>query len=192
MSGADALLRPFHRLRGAGRPRAVNGAPAFGAFRAALAVIAVGLGSPSVASGQAMRDPSWAGVEHLLVLAQLAPTGGFADQALSRRICDAVKASAERDAPVSVECVGYGDRRLREPGYIALLVHAALDRADGPTRIVLAMRVLRQGPFAPSGTYFGAAPRVARFTPDARDNPDFERAVAASLAELLPWRQGRS
>lgn len=135
----------------------------------------------------AMRDPTWNNVRELVILSHVAATGRLGDDMLAKDICEQVKRLAEANAPFPVECVGFGDRRLHEPGYISLLVHSSIDRTESSQRIVYAMRTSGKGELGIGGSYFGAAPRVAPYSGSASENEAFEIALRVSLGEVLPW-----
>ncbi|HYJ83871.1 MAG TPA: hypothetical protein VEW26_13640 [Allosphingosinicella sp.] len=109
---------------------------------------------------------------------------------LEEEICDTVRALAADGAPVPVSRVGFGDPAVLEPGTVTLLVHASVQNDGGQRLVALDVR-----PFRPGGDHnailFGAAPRAVRIPGSGPGGDKLEAALAAALAETLPWRQGR-
>ncbi|HEX8063337.1 MAG TPA: hypothetical protein VF535_08985 [Allosphingosinicella sp.] len=109
---------------------------------------------------------------------------------LQEEMCDAVRALAADGAPMPVSRVGFGDPAVLEPGTVTLLVHASVQN-DGDRRLV----ALDVRPFRPGGDHnailFGAAPRAVRIPGSGPGGDKLEAALAAALAETLPWRHGR-
>jgi hypothetical protein len=105
-------------------------------------------------------------------------------------MCDIVRKLAAEGAPVPVSRVALGDPAVLEPGMVTLLVHASVQN-DGEARLV----ALDVRPFRTGGDHvavlFGAAPRAVRIAGSGPGGDKLEAALAAALAETLPWRQGR-
>ncbi len=110
---------------------------------------------------------------------------------LQEELCTIVRSLASDGAPVPVTKVGFGDPAVLEPGTVTLLVHASL-QPDGDERLV----VLDVRPFRPGGDHnvllFGPAPRAVRIPRTGAGGTKLEVAIAAALAEILPWRQDRN
>ena len=92
-------------------------------------------------------------------------------------------------APVPVAVIACGIRRARSPaGHTSR--HASV-QSDGDQRLV----ALDVRTFRPGGDHnailFGAPPRAVRIPGSGPGGDKLEAAVAAALAETLPWRQGR-
>ncbi|WP_394646658.1 hypothetical protein [uncultured Sphingomonas sp.] len=121
-----------------------------------------------------------------LGVACLVHTGNGVDHgALHDRLCAAVRAQAAKGAPVPVK-VAAPDAAALAPGQVTLLVHANVERVRGADVMALSVRPFRNA--ADAGQFFGAAPRVVA----AGDAAALDRAVAALLAETLPWQAGPS
>jgi hypothetical protein len=133
-------------------------------------------------------DRSWRGVDRVSILCQVTSSKpAISNTDVSKTLCQRIKAAAERDAPVPVQIVGYGDPSLRGGDTVALLVQAAVvDVAPERPGLILSMRTERSASLDGGGTYFGPAPRLASFT-SAADGAAWDGAIAASLSELLPW-----
>lgn len=122
-------------------------------------------------------------VERLQVLCLLQGDRGIAPEADQERLCNAVARLAEDGAELPVAIIPIGDPQVVAPGGLTLLVHGALTDAYGGKRLAFTVRPYRPS-VAGSDVLFGAMPRLADFTDDAA----LEAAVAASLNEVLPWR----
>jgi hypothetical protein len=137
-------------------------------------------------------DRNWRGVDRVSILcqvtsAQLDDNRVIATDEMTKTLCQRIKAAAERNAPIPVEVVGYGDPSLRSGDAVALLVQATVvDTAPGRPALILAMRTERSASLDGGGTYFGPAPRLASFT-SAADGAAWDPAIRASLSEILPW-----
>jgi hypothetical protein len=109
---------------------------------------------------------------------------------LQEELCGVVRSLAADRAPVPVSRIAFGDPAVLEPGSVTLLVHASLQK-DGDQRLM----ALNVRPFRPGGDHnailFGATPRVVRLPATGAGGNPLEAAVAAALAETLPWRQAR-
>jgi hypothetical protein len=140
---------------------------------------------------QAATPPlTWQQAGSIRVLCLVAPSTRSDARPLQEELCDTVRTLAADRAPVPVSRVGFGDPAVLEPGTVTLLVHASVQN-DGDRRLV----ALDVRPFRPGGDHhailFGAAPRAVRIPGSGPGGDKLEAAVAAALAETLPWRQGR-
>jgi hypothetical protein len=160
------------------------------AFRA-LALLLGAAALLNVAPAQASTPVlTWQQAGSIRVLCVVGPkTRPDADK-LQEEMCDSVRTLAADGAPVPVSRVGFGDPVILEPGTVTLLVHASVQN-DGDRRLV----ALDVRPFRPGGDHnailFGAAPRAVRIPGSGPGGDKLEAALAAALAETLPWRQGR-
>jgi hypothetical protein len=164
--------------------------------RAFCALALLGAAPVTAAPAQAATQPLlWqqaTAVQILCVVA--APPAGSDVRAsnndLETELCDIVRALAADGAPVPVGPLGFGDPAILEPGTVTLLVHASVRNDGGERLVALAIR-----PFRPGGddnaVLFGAAPSAVRLPAHGRGGDRLEAAVAAALAETLPWRHGR-
>jgi hypothetical protein len=134
-------------------------------------------------------DPTFYGAEALFILAHSVPAGREAATVDSGRLCEQVRRIAAESAPIPVKCADYGDVARAGPGIVSLLVHAAVADAPGAKDqlLVFSMRAERSRPLGSPGTFFGAAPRVAPLARAGEKESPFERALRASLSEILPW-----
>ena len=125
--------------------------------------------------------PIWQDVTSLGVTCLVHTPRGVETGALHDRVCAAVRAQAAKGAPVPVEVAAIGGAALA-PGRVTLLVHANVERVGGAEVMALTLRPFRNA--AGAGQFFGARPRVVA----AGDVAALDRAVAALLAETLPWQ----
>jgi hypothetical protein len=132
----------------------------------------------------------WQQAGAIRILCVVGPATRSDARPLQEELCDTVRALAADGAPVPVSRVGFGDPVVLEPGTVTLLVHASVQK-DGDQRLV----ALDVRPFRPGGDHnfilFGAAPRAVRIPGSGPGGDKLEAAVAAALAETLPWRQAR-
>jgi hypothetical protein len=132
----------------------------------------------------------WQQTGPVRILCLVGPATRADAEKLQEEMCDIVRTLAADGAPVPVSRAGFGDPVVLEPGTVTLLVHASVQN-DGDKRLV----ALDVRPFRPGGDHnailFGAAPRAFRIPGSGRGGDKLEAALAAALAETLPWRQGR-
>jgi len=158
----------------------------------ALALLPLAGAAPlTVAPVQASNPPlMWQEAGAIRILCVVGPATRSDARPLQEEMCDAVRALAADGAPVPVSRLGFGDPAVLEPGTVTLLVHASVQN-DGDKRLV----ALDVRPFRPGGDHnailFGAAPRAVRIPGSGPGGDKLEAALAAALAETLPWRQGR-
>lgn len=160
------------------------------AFCALALLPLVGAAPLTVAPVQASTPPlMWQQAGAIRVLCVVAPATRSDARPLQEELCDTVRTLAADGAPVPVSRVGFGDPVVLEPGTVTLLVHASV-QSDADKRLV----ALDVRPFRPGGDHnsilFGAAPRAVRIPGSGPGGDKLEAAVAAALAETLPWRQG--
>jgi hypothetical protein len=123
----------------------------------------------------------WQDVTSLGVACLVHTADGIDTGALHDRLCTAVTTRAAQGAPVPVTVAAPGGAMLA-PGRVTLLVQASVEAVRGADVVALTIRPFRNA--AEAGQLFGAAPRVVA----ADDPPALTRAVAALLAETLPWQ----
>ncbi|KTT75924.1 hypothetical protein NS334_01905 [Sphingomonas endophytica] len=147
---------------------------------AALALAAAP--APAVA-----RTPSllWRDVTSLGVTCQIHTANGIDDGALTRRLCDAVRARAARGAPVPVVAAPLGGAALAA-GRVTLLVQGDVAAVRGAPVLALTIRPFRNS--AEGQQFFTAPPRAVALD----DRAALEAAVDAMLANTLPWQAGAS
>ena len=157
----------------------------------ALALPILGTAPLNVAPAQASTPVlAWQGAGSVRILCLVGPKTRRDAGKLQEEICDTVRKLAADRSPVPVSAIAIGDPAVLEPGTVTLLVHASV-QSDGDQRLV----ALDVRPFRPGGDHnailFGAAPRAVRIPGSGPGGDKLEAAVAAALAETLPWRQGR-
>jgi hypothetical protein len=151
----------------------------------------VGAAPVTVAPALASTPPlMWQQAGPVRILCLVGPATHPDARKLQEEMCDIVRTLAADGAPVAVSRVAFGDPAVLEPGTVTLLVHASV-QTDGDRRLV----ALDVRPFRPGGDHqavlFGAAPRAVRIPGSGPGGDKLEAALAAALAETLPWRQGR-
>lgn len=161
------------------------------AFCALAPLPLAGAAPLTVAPVQASTPPLiWQQAEAIRVLCVVGPATRSDSRPLQEELCDTVRTLAADRAPVPVSRLAFGDPAVLEPGTVTLLVHASVQN-DGDRRLV----ALDLRPFRPGGDHnamlFGAAPRAFRIPGSGPGGDKLEAALAAALAETLPWRQGR-
>lgn len=161
------------------------------AFRALALLPLGGAALLSVAPAQAATPVlAWQQAGSVRILCLVGPkTRADADK-LQEEICDTVRELAAEGAPMPVSRIGFGDPALLEQGTVTLLVQASVE-SDGDKRLV----ALNVRPYRPGGDrnaiLFGAAPRAVRIPGSGPGGDKLQAALAAALAETLPWRQVR-
>lgn len=161
------------------------------AFRALVLLPVAGAAPVTIAPALASTPTlMWQQTGPVRILCLVGPATRADAEKLQEEICDIVRTLAADGAPVPVSRVGFGDPVVLEPGTVTLLVHASV-QSDGDRRLV----ALNVRPFRPGGDHnailFGAAPRAVRIPASGPGGDKLEAALAAALAETLPWRQGR-
>ncbi|MEA3011074.1 MAG: hypothetical protein QOJ91_2766 [Sphingomonadales bacterium] len=158
----------------------------------ALALLPLGAASLTAAAAlpAATQPLMWQQADAVHVLCVVGPKTRADANRLQDEICDTVRALAAQGAPAPVARAAFGDPVVLEPGTVTLLVHASV-ASDGDGRLV----ALDIRPFRPGGdqnaVLFGAAPRAVRIPGSGPGGDKLEAAIAAALAETLPWRQAR-
>jgi hypothetical protein len=158
----------------------------------ALAVLPLGAAAPMTVAPAPAATPqlTWQQAGSVQILCLVAPATRPDARKLQDELCDIVRTLAADGAPVPVSRIAFGDPAVLEPGTINLLVHASV-QSDGDQRLV----ALDVRTFRPGGDHnailFGAPPRAVRIPGSGPGGDKLETALAAALAETLPWRQGR-
>jgi hypothetical protein len=148
--------------------------------------------APVIAAPASASTPvlAWQQASLVHVLCVAGPATRADARKLQEEICDSVRDLAADGSPVPVRRLGFGDPAVLDPGTVTLLVQASV-QDDGDRRLV----ALNIRPFRPGGDHnailFGAAPRAVRIPGSGPGGDKLEAAIAAALAETLPWRQGR-
>lgn len=155
-----------------------------------LCILAAACGSPATsaapAAAQVQASPpptSVRDIGRVQILCLVAGDAGGADGRLQSDLCARLQRLASAGAPVPVAVVQLGDPAVLDPAALNLLLHASVERIGGAPVLALSLRSLRNaGP--DSVTLFGPAPRAV----PAGDATQIERALAAALTNVLPWR----
>lgn len=133
------------------------------------------------APASASPAPIWQDLTALGVTCLVHTPRGVDTGALHDRLCAAVTTRAAKGAPVPVTATPLGGAALA-PGRVTLLVQATVAPVNGADVIALTLRPFRNT--TGSGQFFAAAPRLVA----AGDAAALDAAVAALLAETLPWQ----
>ncbi|MBB6505250.1 hypothetical protein F4693_002238 [Sphingomonas endophytica] len=133
------------------------------------------------APASASPAPIWQDLTALGVTCLVHTPRGVDTGALHDRLCAAVTTRAAKGAPVPVTATPLGGAALA-PGRVTLLVQATVAPVNGADVIALTLRPFRN--ITGSGQFFAAAPRLVA----AGDAAALDAAVAALLAETLPWQ----
>lgn len=162
----------------------------FAAFAILAACGAEGVVTPAAASSQ---PAIWQGAESIRILCLVSQDSAQpkiedepARRALEAEIAGKVARLAAAGAPVPVSPAAPGDPTVLDPATVTLLVQASV-RADRDGRLL----ALHVRPFRAGGVdkamLFGAAPRAVRLPQSGATAPELDAALAAVLAETLPW-----
>lgn len=159
---------------------------------AAILFLAACSGEPGVnGAAEASTPPlTWQGVEALHILCLVDQSAGAARAALQPALCEKVREIAAQGAPIPVSTISFGDPAVIQPGRAALLVHAAVERPGGEALLVFTVRTYRAGR-TETDILFGPPPRAVKLTRSGADDPALHDALAAALAETLPWMEGQ-
>jgi hypothetical protein len=126
----------------------------------------------------------WQGARRLNILCVV--TGSGDTEALRRDICARVRSAAEPGAPLPIETIAPGDPAVLEARDVSLLVQASVD-GDGADRLLaFSIRPYRAAGVG-TDVLFGAPPRAVRLPSSGAAPAALDAALAASLAETLPW-----
>ena len=96
-------------------------------------------------------------------------------------LCDAAATVARSLTHRPVQVIQVGDPAVVEPGSTTLFLHAAVQRLDGESLLLLSARTARVGGSA--GELFGPPPRAVRLGPDL--SVSAEPALRGLMAPLL-------
>lgn len=158
---------------------------------AALLFLAACSGEPGMTGATARTPPlTWQQVESVKVLCLVAPDTLPARNALQTEICRTVRDIAAEGAPLPVETLAFGDPALLDPTVATLLVHAAVETVSGQPTLLYTIRTYRAGR-AETDILFGAPPRAVPLAESGAADPALRHALTATLAETLPWMEGR-
>jgi hypothetical protein len=141
-------------------------------------------GAPATAATPVL---AWEGANRLGVQCLVDPDRLPDRRRMQAALCDRVRTLAADKAPIPVVLLAPGDPGLIAADTTVLLFHGHVQAGDpkGPL-LVFSLRAFR-ATAAPS-ELFGAAPRATPLPAGQVANPQFDAAVTAALAEILPWR----
>ncbi len=160
------------------------------AFRA-LALLPLGGAALLIAAPAQATTPllTWHEASSIGILCLVAPQTRPDAEKLQEEICRTVRELAAKGAPAPVKQLQFGDSALLDRSSVSLLVHASV-QSDGDQRLVaLDVRTYRPGDH--NVIFCGAPPRAVRIPGSGPGGYKLEAAIAAALAETLPWRQAR-
>jgi hypothetical protein len=130
-------------------------------------------------------DHSWLGIKRLAIVADVQPNGR--SSSLTSGLCARIKRIAERDAPIPVECAEFGDERLQASDTVVLIAQASVQEIGRERALLFTARKDKEGGRDPQPVLLGAAPRAVPLTGSAADEAALDRALGASLSEILSW-----
>ena len=146
----------------------------------------------SVAAPASAETPTllWQGASKLRVQCLVETERGSGVSAFQTALCERIAEQAARGAPVPVSTIGFGDPEILAPGTVALLVHASVQPAGKEKARLLAFSIRpMRASIAESVVLFGSAPRAVALPASGQLGADFDAAITASLATILPWQQ---
>jgi hypothetical protein len=92
-----------------------------------------------------------------------------------------------------VNCAEFGDERLRASDTVVLIAQASVQEIGGERLLLFTARKDKEGGRDPQPVLLGAAPRAVPLTGSAADEAALDRALEASLGEVLSWlRSGKT
>jgi hypothetical protein len=158
----------------------------------AVAALGACAGENGVTSSAQASTPTltWNGVATLQILCLVEPATAPTRAALQQQMCDEVRRQAASGATIPVKTLAFGDPALIEPGSATLLVHGNLQKLNGQDLLVVHIRLFRPARLE-AETFFTAPPRAIPLSAGATFDRALRDALGASLARILPWRQGR-
>lgn len=144
--------------------------------------------APSPVAREATSLPLlWQGARGLNIFC--VASGDADGERLRNDLCARVRTIAAAGAPLPVRIVAPGDPAILDPDAVALLVHASVASEDGKRLLAFSIRPTRSGG-AGRDLLFGAAPRAIRLPQSGAATAALDAALAAALAECLPWLAG--
>ncbi|HYJ31470.1 MAG TPA: hypothetical protein VEW25_14155 [Allosphingosinicella sp.] len=126
----------------------------------------------------------WQGARRLNLLCVV--SGNVDGEALRAQICERLQALAANGAPIPVAIVAPGDPAVLEPQDVTLLVHGAVEGDGAERMLAFSIRPYRAAGVE-TDVLFGAAPRALRLSQSGTAPAALDVALAAALAETLPW-----
>jgi hypothetical protein len=140
------------------------------------------------ASAEGSTQPLiWQGARRLNLLCVV--SGNADNETLRAQICARVLALAGEGAPLPVATIAPGDPAVLEARDVTLLVHGAVERDGADRMLAFSIRPYRAAGVE-TDVLFGAAPRAVRLPQSGAAPAALDAALAAALAETLPWLSG--
>jgi hypothetical protein len=130
-------------------------------------------------------DRSWLGIKRLAIVTEVQQS--LRPSPLTNDLCARVKRIAERDAPIPVECAQLGDAALQKGDTVVLIAQASLQEIGRERALLFTARKDKEGGLDPQPVLLGSAPRAVPLTGSAADEAALDRALGASLSEILSW-----
>ena len=127
-----------------------------------------------------MPSLTWRDVRQVAVHCNIQDERTGYDAALTRQLCDRVRALASAGAPVALRVAGFGDRALTATDSVTLVVQGSTAGSGADKTLMFTIRPHRVSADQPA-ELFGSSLRVA---PLNAADPAIEQA----LAEVLPWK----
>ena len=127
-----------------------------------------------------MPSLTWRDVRQVAVHCNIQDERTGHDAALTRQLCDRVRALASAGAPVALRVAGFGDRALTAADSVTLVVQGSTAGSGADKTLMFTIRPHRVSADQPA-ELFGSSLRVA---PLNAADPAIEQA----LAEVLPWK----
>lgn len=144
------------------------------------------VGAQSVSAVASTPTLMWSGVKRVNILCNVAGGPGVDQAALSSQLCRDVQRLAIKGAPIPVKTIVIGDPAVLSADAVTLLVHASVAIHGRDRLLAFSVRPYRTSS-EQAAVLFGAAPRVAKIVNAGAASPALDAALAAALAETLPW-----
>ena len=158
------------------------------ALKFVLAPLIASLAMMTVAGSAAASTPTlmWSGAKRVNILCNVAGGPGIDHLALTRQICSDVMRLAAKGAPLPVATIVLGDPTVLASDAVTLLVHASVT-TQGQNRLMAFSIRPHRTTTADATVLFGAPPRAILLSSRTASSADLSAALAAALAETLPW-----
>ncbi len=151
----------------------------------AVAALACFAGLNGVSALASTPTLLWTGAKRVNLLCNVAGGPGIDHLVLAAELCRDVKRLASAGSPLPLVIIAPGDPAVLAEDTVTLLVHASVTEHKQGSLLALSVRPHRTSS-AGTEILFGAAPRAV-LLPASVSGPALDAAIAASLAETLPW-----
>ena len=141
---------------------------------------------PAVRPSETMPTLALQNIERVQLLCLVAPATRADSRALEQELCEQAVALARQGAKVPVELLAFGDPKLLDRSSLTLLIHAGVQSDRDGRLVALYVRPFRGGG-PDTETFFVSPPRAARIAESGPGGAPLREALAASLADILPW-----